>query len=314
MLRLCLRLAVIFTFLLFISLAIGTRQESYLHSFQSNNTSPDDLKRSAAYLGIDSESTGLKRAFFSVLKTLNLSHGYSKVHKQETIPLLKKALKTTLSLTLPSLLLGFTLAFFLGALVLLSHGFLGRVLGSLITILSSLHLLTLLLSIQVLLCTSYGLSLFPTHGWETTNLFSFLKYSFVPILIMSLHLASLFAPLVIELLKEEELQSSTQTLRALGCPRWRIVFIYHLKKILVPLLSHISRQAPAYLIGGSFLIENTFGLPGMSFVGFESCLAGEESVLLSLMALFSFSYLAFQDFMDLLIKRISPNHEKRLGL
>jgi peptide/nickel transport system permease protein len=110
----------------------------------------------------------------------------------------------------------------------------------------------------LLLVFSYYLNLLPPSGWAGFDV----RYIILP----SLALASRSIALIIRIARNEMLsvmkEDYIRTVRALGFPEWRIILIYALKNIIVPVLAVILLDFGAYL-GGAVVTESVFSWPGI---------------------------------------------------
>ena len=67
-------------------------------------------------------------------------------------------------------------------------------------------------------------------------------------------------------------QDYVRTARAKGVQTWRVIVVHALRNAMMPTVTLAGLQFPA-LLGGAFIVEEVFGLPGL---GFESLRAVEE--------------------------------------
>jgi peptide/nickel transport system permease protein len=59
-------------------------------------------------------------------------------------------------------------------------------------------------------------------------------------------------------------QDYVRTARAKGVPTWRVLVVHALRNALLPMLTLAGLQLPA-LLGGAFVVEETFGVPGLGY-------------------------------------------------
>lgn len=76
-----------------------------------------------------------------------------------------------------------------------------------------------------------------------------------------------------------------RTARAKGCVERIVVFKHAMRNSLIPIVTLLGGLLPS-LIGGAFIIETIFGIPGMGYLGYMSVLNRDYTVL---MALFTIS-------------------------
>ena len=266
---------------------------SYLHNFLSKNSSPREIEKTKKLLGTPEKT--LASSLELTLSTLFLRPGYSHFQRSFILGSIKNAFTVTASLMIPSLFLGILAALFFAFVSFLDFPVLSPLISFFLLSLGSLSDVVLILILKLLLCTKQGLHLFPLHGWDASGPLSYFKYASVPILIMTLSLLCLYGPLFYQILVSEKKAPYTRTLKAMGCPSQRIFFIYHLKTASAPILTHIARLTPSYIIGGSILVENHFNIPGLGFLTYESCVTGDKQTILMLISLTAFCYLLLQE-------------------
>ncbi len=142
---------------------------------------PEQIEEVRQQLGYDQPFAQRYARYLTELFTLNL--GASNSSGEQVAAILKRTVPVTLALMIPGFLLGNLLGIALG-LTAARHK--GRWIDQLITGLSvtgmSISFLVIIIVLQVLLSTPYGLNLFPVRGWQVTDPASYLKYVTVPTL------------------------------------------------------------------------------------------------------------------------------------
>lgn len=273
------------------------KSPSYLQNFLSRNSNAQEIERANRVL--KNKEQNLKASLKLTLASLSFQPGYSKYQRSSIKSSIQNAFVVTLSLMVPSLFLGIFLSLFFSFLSLHSRGALKHFSSFSLLLLTGLSEVILILFVKALLCSKQGLNLLPFHGWECDGFSSYLKYASGPILVLSLSLLCLYGPLLLDFVEKEMKASYTKTLRSMGCSSWRIFFIYQLKAILPPALTHLARLAPSYIVGGSLLVENHFAIPGLGFLTYESCVTGDKETLLMVVTLVAISYLLLQELLEL---------------
>jgi len=78
-----------------------------------------------------------------------------------------------------------------------------------------------------------------------------------------------------------------RALVARGTPRWRIVFLYCLKNALIPVLAIVG-MLTAYVIGGSFVVEQVFAIPGLGSLILDAVNRGDVPILQAVILVVAF--------------------------
>jgi len=71
-----------------------------------------------------------------------------------------------------------------------------------------------------------------------------------------------------------------RTARAKGCSEQRVIFKHALRNSVIPIVTLAAGLLPG-LIGGSFIIESIFGIPGMGYLGYNAVLTRDYTVLMA---------------------------------
>jgi peptide/nickel transport system permease protein len=71
-----------------------------------------------------------------------------------------------------------------------------------------------------------------------------------------------------------------RTARAKGCPERTIIWKHALRNSLIPIVTMFGGLLPG-LIGGSFIIESIFSIPGMGLLGYKALLTRDFTVLMA---------------------------------
>lgn len=71
-----------------------------------------------------------------------------------------------------------------------------------------------------------------------------------------------------------------RTARAKGCPESTVIYKHALRNSLIPIVTLLGGLLPG-LIGGSFLIESIFSIPGMGLLSYQAVLTHDYTVLMA---------------------------------
>jgi len=152
---------------------------------------------------------------------------------------------------------------------------------------------------------AYKLGWFPVQGWGDSLGQNLLHYAPLPILI---GLCVSIAPtlrLYRSFVLDEAGQDYVQTARAKGLSERRIVWVHVLRNAAIPIITHVSANLPALLIG-AFLLERFFGIPG---IGREVILAVERSdfpVIKAITVYVAAATMLFNLLADVLYQAVDP--------
>lgn len=263
-------------------------------------------------LGYDQPFVKRYLDYLADLATFDL--GYSDSSGESVSALLARTVPVTLALMLPGFLLGNLLAV---ALAMLSAwyrgGWLDRVISGFSVAGMSLSFLVIIIGLQVLLCTPYGLNLFPVRGWQVTDTGSYLYYVTVPTLALVLVSIGYNTRFYRSVFVEEAGRDHILTARAFGASPLNIMARHVLANSMAPIITRILFSVPLVVISGSLLVENYFGIPGVGKVSFDAITNGDQPVLKAVVALTAVSFVLIQLLADLLYRVFDPRIEQAPG-
>jgi len=166
----------------------------------------------------------------------------------------------SLCLTLPAFVVGFIMAVALSLYqVFVRYSFLDRFGTFLCVALMSLPPMIYMFIGQVVLAKQ--LNYFPAYGfdlrgWETG------KFLLLPVSLMIIMYLGNDVRLYRTIFLEEITQDYVRTALAKGVPQTRLLFVHVLKNGMISLITLVVAHLP-FLIMGSLLVENFFGIPGL---------------------------------------------------
>jgi peptide/nickel transport system permease protein len=235
-------------------------------------------------LGYDQPFLQRYGAFLSDLLRLDL--GSSQSNGQQVTSILARSLPISLALVIPGFIIGNLVGAALGMVAAWQRG---RWLDRLVTTLSvsgmSISFLIIVIALQVLLCTPYGLNLFPARGWNVSGPGSYLYYVTVPTLALVLATAGYNARFYRAIFVEESNREHIRVARAYGASPFELMVVHVLRNSLVAVLTRIMFSLPLVMVSGSLLLETYFGIPGMGKVTFDAITNGDQPVLLAVVVL-----------------------------
>lgn len=240
---------------------------------------------------------------FNLQQIITFDYGRSWSTKQQISTMINDGLFATLSLTIPPFL--GSIVFCVG-LALFAAYFRGTVFdkGVVITCLGlmSISSLVYILSLQYLL--AYQLNLFPISGWDPswTGRWSYLVLPWIIMFVLMLGPNILVYRSVV---LDEAYQDYVRTARAKGLSS-RTIFTRHiLKNAMIPIITVIVIEMP-FLITGSVLVENFFGIPGLGGLVIKALNESDFPVVKAMTVITSFVYMLFNLISDILYSVVDP--------
>ncbi len=248
--------------------------------------------------------------YLKELITLDL--GLSDSTGEAVASIITRTLPVSVSLVLPGFIIGNMAGL---ALAMLSAWYRGRWLDKLIMSASvvgmSVSFLVIIIGLQILLCTPYGLNLFPVRGWQVHDLSSYFYYVTVPtlaILMVTLGYNTRFYRAV---MVEELERDHIRTLRAFGTSPPELLFRHVLKNSLIPILTRIMFSVPFVLVSGSLLLESYFGIPGIGLVTFNAITSGDQPILKAVIGLTGVLFVLALMINDMLYNVVDPRVKRQ---
>jgi len=128
---------------------------------------------------------------------------------------------------------------------------------------------------------AYG---FDLRGWETW------KFILLPVTLMVIIYIGSDVRLYRTIFLEEITQDYVRTALAKGVPQPRVLFVHVLKNGMISLITLVVAHLP-YLIMGSLLVENFFGIPGLGNALVHAIQTGDAAMVNALTYLGAILYL-----------------------
>ncbi len=248
------------------------------------NPTAEQISEVRHSLGYDQPFLLRYGTYLKQLITLDL--GLSDSTGEPVSTILQRTLPTSLALVLPGFVLGNLLGLALG---LTAAWFRGKWLDKLVMSASvvgmSVSFLVIIIALQILLCTPYGLNLFPVRGWQVHDLASYLHYVSVPTLALVLVTLGYNTRFYRAIMADEIERDYVDTLKAYGASPGEILFRHVLKNSLIPVITRIMFSIPFVVISGSLLLESYFGIPGIGLVTFNAITSGDQPILKAVVGL-----------------------------
>jgi peptide/nickel transport system permease protein len=170
----------------------------------------------------------------------------------------------------------------------------------------SISFLVIIILLQILLCTPWGVNLFPSRGWEVHDPLSYLRYATVPTLSLVIVTLGYNTRFYRSVMVEELGRDHIRTALAFGASPRTILLTHVLKNSLVPVMTRLIFSVPLVVISGSLLLESYFGIPGIGKATFEAITSGDQSLLKAVVSLTAVLFVLAQLAVDLLYRQVDP--------
>ena len=269
------------------------------------NPTPEQIQEVRQQLGYDKPFFVRYADYLEQLATLNF--GASDSTGEDVSRLLARTIPVSLALALPGFILGNVLGVALGLLAAYHRGgWMDKLIMGSAVVGMSISFLIVVIAVQIILSSSYGLNLFPVRGWDVSSLGEYLRYVTVPTL------ASVFVALGYNtrfyrsVLVEEMTRDHVRTARAFGVPPAKLFYKNILKNSLIPIITRVVFSIPLVVISGSLLIESYFGIPGVGKVTYDAIVTGDQPVLKAVVGLTAILFVLAQLLTDILYRAVDP--------
>ena len=246
-----------------------------------------------------------------VRQLVTLDLGLSDSTGEPVSSVLKRTLPISVALVLPGFVLGNLLGLALGLLAAWYRGkWLDKLVMSGSVVGMSISFLVIIIGLQILLCTPYGLNLFPVRGWQVHDPGSYFYYVAVPTLALVLVTLGYNTRFYRAIMVDEIGRDHIRTLKAYGARPGELLFKHVLKNSLIPVLTRIMFSVPFVLISGSLLLESYFGIPGIGLVTFNAITSGDQPVLKAVVGLTGVLFVVAMTINDILYSVVDPRVAK----
>jgi peptide/nickel transport system permease protein len=248
-----------------------------------------------------------QRYFNYVKELLTLELGASNSTGEQVSRILRRTFPVSLALMLPGFIIGNLLGITLGLFAAYRRGqWSDRLINGMSIAGMSISFLIIIIALQVLLSTPYGLNLFPVRGWQVVDLASYLTYVTVPTLALVLVTLGYNTRFYRAVFIEESGKDHIRTVRAFGASPANLMWRHVLKNSLVPIITRIMFSIPLVVISGSLLIESYFGIPGIGKITFDAITSGDQPVLKAVVGITAVLFVLIQILTDFLYRVVDP--------
>jgi len=269
------------------------------------NATPEQIEEVRQQLGYEQPFIRRYAGYLLELFTLNL--GASNASGEQVSSILIRTVPITLALMIPGFVLGNLLGIALGLTAAQQRGrWIDRVITGLSVTGMSISFLVIIIFLQVLLSTPYGLNLFPVRGWQVTDSASYLRYVTVPTLSLIFVTLGYNTRFYRAVFVEESGKDHIRTTRAYGASTVTVLLKHVLKNSMIPIITRIMFSIPLVVISGSLLIESYFGIPGVGKMTFDAITSGDQPVLKAVVGLTAVAFVLIQILTDFVYKLVDP--------
>lgn len=269
------------------------------------NATPEQIAEVRRELGYDRPFLQRYADYVVELATLNL--GASNASGEPVRRMLARSVPITLALMLPGFLVGNLLGIGLGLAAARRRGlWADRLISALSVVGMSISFLVIIIALQVLLSTPYGLDLFPVRGWQVHDLPSYLRHVAVPSLALVLVTLGYNTRFYRAVFVEEAGKDHIRTAVAFGASPATVMWKHVLKNSMVPVTTRVLFSIPLVVVSGSLLIETYFGIPGIGKITFDAITSGDQPVLKAVVGLTAVAFVLVQIAVDGLYRLFDP--------
>jgi len=234
---------------------------------------------------------------------ISFNWGNSWQTSQSVLQMIGLAMGPTLSLSLPSFIVGLLISLLISIKSLKSkQSHTNELVSVLCLALMSISFVAYIIIFQYLF--AYKLDLFPVNGWDPSLLKRW-PYLFLPWIIAMLVALGPNILLFRSLLKKEMEQDYVVTALAKGLSLERTLWHHILRNSLLPISTAISLQIP-FLITGSILLEAFFGIPGMGSLLIEAIQSADLPVIKAITVLGALVYILVNLITDIFYTVLDP--------
>lgn len=275
------------------------------YSLIGKNASAEQIEEVRHQLGYDRSFLSRYTGYLRELITLDL--GTSNSSGESVVRMLVRTIPVSLALMIPGFVLGNLLGIALGLLAAYRRGhWSDRLINAFSIAGMSLSFLIIIIVLQVLLSTPFGINLFPVRGWQVVDLGSYLQFVTVPTLSLVIVTLGYNTRFYRAVFVEEIGKDHILTAKAYGASTATILWKHTLKNSMVPIITRFMFSIPLVVISGSLLIESYFGIPGLGKISFDAIVSGDQPVMKAVVGLTAIAFVFIQIITDLLYRRVDP--------
>lgn len=285
---------------IFISLAPGDAANKYV----GPNVPDHKLEQIRNQYGLDQSWPIQYIRWLSMVVQGRLGYSFSKHQPVESI--LKDAIPATIKLAVGALFVNLLFGTFAGIMAgIYAHKTGGRIINVASIILISVPVFWLaLVGIYVFVLK---LNWFPVFSFSIADhsfFYSIKRYG-LPVMILGIAGAAATCRYIRENMINALNKPYCVQARAAGLSQKKVLTHFALRNALLPLVTHIGLLFP-FILGGSFIIEVIFSLPGMGRIAYDAIFSRDIPVILAVNMLSAVMVVFGNSLSDILYKYIDP--------
>jgi peptide/nickel transport system permease protein len=244
-----------------------------------------------------------------VKRLVTLDFGESFKDKRPVIDILKERVPVSIRITMTGLFLAYLIAIPIGVFSAThQYSLTDKILTTGLFMLYSMPSFWVATMMIVYLCGGDFWNLFPVSGlhsvdWQNMPFFrqvlDHVWHLILPVVCFTYGSFAFLSRMMRTGMLETIRQDFITTARAKGLSERVVIMKHAFRNSVIPIVTMLSALLP-WMIGGSFIIETIFTIPGMGYLGFTSILARDYPVI---MAIFTIS--AFLDLLGILLSDIT---------
>jgi peptide/nickel transport system permease protein len=299
---------------LFVMLALRVHDPVY--ALLGKNAKPEDVIKKREDVGLDKS---FARQYVAFLCTFDLGTQSWVIQPGRTVgEIVSRAIIPSLSLTLPALLFTSILSICVGIIASYFRGrpvdrtlVLGAVLGMSVSFL--VYIILGQYFGAFMLKQKLDVELFAISGYENwasivppcMNVATWAHYCLLPVMISVIVAMGYDTRFYRAVMVEESQRDYITTAKAKGASKAKVMFVHMLKNAMIPIITRVVISLP-FLIMGSILLEQFFGIPGMGRTLIAAVREKDFPVVQSFTAIFSAIYIVTIILTDVLYALVDP--------
>ncbi len=265
------------------------------------HATPEQVASIKHELGLDKSIPEQYINYLHQIATFDYGRSWST--KQEVSTMLSEGVTPTLSMTIPPFLASIVFCIGLALFAVYLRGTIFDK-GIVVTCLGLMSISSLVYILALQYFFAYHLGAFPISGWDPSfsGRWQYLVLPWIILFVLTLGPNILVYRSVIT---DEAFQDYVRTARAKGVASSRVYMKHILKNAMIPIITIIVIDMP-FLITGSVLIENFFGIPGLGGMVVKALNESDFPTIKALTVVTSIAYMFFNLLSDVLYSVVDP--------
>jgi len=269
--------------------------------FAGKNATAERVETIRAELGLDRSLP--EQYIFFLKQVVTVDFGRSWSTKQQISTMIDDGFSATLCVTVPPFIAAIIASVALAMAAAYRRGS-SFDKGIVVTCLAFLSVSSLVYILALQYGLAYKLGLFPISGWDPSWSGRW-PYLVLPWIILFLLTLGVDILLYRSVILDETYQDYVRTARAKGLSGLSVFSRHILKNALIPIITNVVIEMP-FLITGSVLVENFFGIPGLGGMLVQALHESDLPVIKAMTVIISIAYMVFNLISDLLYSAADP--------